>query len=194
MRARIKTHDIILGTGIFLVVAGIAMLLCIALKVEPNMLIVIPVGIIILGAICLFASYTRNKLVWRFFLGYFLTAAGFFSLVVSFSTLTPPMKKMWPIFVILCGVSYFVASFQCRKKLYASILVPTVGLIALGGMFLVFSLGIANVSFRYFVAQWWPVFVVLLGIILIIVYVYMQHSYNADNSTNKVIADSDDDD
>ena len=192
MRARKKTHDVILGAGIFLIIAGVALLSCFALKVQSDMLIAIPVIIIIAGAGFLFASYAKEKHVWQLFLGYFLTLGGLFSLGISFTTIDGvEFKRFWPILVILCGVCYGVASFQIKKKLYVSVLVPSVMLVALGGMFLGFSL--TGVSFRRFVSSWWPVFLVLLGIILIIVYVYMQHS-KAEDSTYKVIADGDDDD
>ena len=194
MRAGKKTHDVILGAGILLIVAGIALLCCITLDVQPNMLIAIPVCIIAAGVALLIFSYARIKAIWRLFLGYFLTAAGLFALVVCFSSLSLSMLKLWPVFVILCGISYGVASFQIRRKLYVSIIVPAVMLVCLGSLFLCFSLGIIGISFRYFVSRWWPSFLVLLGIVLIMIYVYMQHSCKADNSTDKVITDSDEED
>lgn len=189
-----KSREVILGGGIFLVVIGIALLCCIALDISPNMLITIPVVVMLVGASFLFLSYTKRNLVWMFFLGYFLTSSGIFSLIFCFGSFDMTMRNLWPIYVILCGISYFVAAVQVRRRFSISAVVPAVVLIGLGGMLLCFSLGVIGISFRYFVAHWWPIFLVLLGFALIIVYAYMQRSHKAENSDNKVISDSDEDD
>lgn len=63
---------------------------------------------------------------------------------------------------------------------------------ALGIMLLLFSTGVFGIPFRYFVAQWWPVFLVFLGLSLIMIYVYKQHSVPNEKVT--IIEDYDDDD
>ncbi|MCR4714332.1 MAG: DUF5668 domain-containing protein [Treponemataceae bacterium] len=189
-----KSREVMLGSGLFLIVIGIALLCFIALDINPNMLVAIPIVVMLIGALFLFLSYTRKKLVWMYFLGYFLTSSGLFSLIFCFGTFELSMKNLWPMYVILCGLSYFVAAVQVRKRLSVSAVVPAVVLIVLGGMLLCFSLGIISVSLRYFVAHWWPIFLVLLGFALIIIYAYMQHSNKAEDSDSKVIADSDEDD
>ena len=193
MCTRKKSHEAVLGSGIFLLISGIVMLFCFAFNITPNMLITIPIAIILAGALFLLFSYTRTKLVWTFFLGYFLVSSGIFSLVVCFGDFSIAMSNLWPCYVLLCGISYLVASLQVHRRFTVLAVVPSVVLVALGIMLLCFSLKIITVSFRYFVARWWPGFLVLLGIALIIIYTYMQRSNSAGNSENEVIADSDDD-
>ena len=194
MRTGKKSQEAILGTGIFLIVIGAALISSFALDVTPNMLIAIPVAIMLAGALFLFLSYLRKKVVWMCFLGYFLTVSGLFSLAVCFGSFSVGMYKLWPVLVILCGLSYGASYIQVHHRFSISAAVPSFVLIGLGTVLLCFSLGVFRISFSYFVVHWWPVFLVLLGITLIIIYAYMQHSGKDEKFDDKVTADSDEDD
>lgn len=189
-----KSHDAILGSGLFLMISGIVLLCCFAFDITPNMLIAIPIVIILAGAFFLFLYYTRKKLVRTAFLGYFLTSSGIFSLIVCFRDFSLSIGNLWPFFVLFCGLSFLVASLQVHRRFTISAVVPSVVLVGLGIMLLCFSLDIITIPFRVFVAKWWPVFIVLLGIALIIIYAYMQRSDAAEDFENEVITDNDDDD
>lgn len=189
-----KSREIILGSGIFLITVGIALICCFALDIRPNMLITLPCLVMLGGALSLFLAYIRKRLVWLFFLGYFLFTSGVFSLVVCFGHFTYSIGELWPVLVVLCGLSYGVSSLQVQHRLSVSSLVPSFVLIGLGAMLLCFSLGLINIPFRRFVAQFWPIFLVLLGIVFIMIYAYMQHSDMTKNSDKEELADSNDDD
>ncbi len=194
MHAGKKSREIILGSGIFLITAGIALICCFALKIEPNMFIALPCFAMLLGAFFLFLAYVRKNIVWLFFLGYFLSVSGIFTLIICFGPFSLSMGELWPVLVILCGLSYGGSVFQVSRRLTAASVVPSLTLMGLGMFLLCFSLHVIRISFRKFVFQFWPIFLVLLGIAFIIIYAYMQHSDVADNSEDKVTADSNDDD
>ena len=109
-----KSHDAILGSGLFLMISGIVLLCCFAFDITPNMLIAIPIVIILAGAFFLFLYYTRKKLVRTAFLGYFLTSSGIFSLIVCFRDFSLSIGNLWPFFVLFCGLSSNIKTLFIR--------------------------------------------------------------------------------
>ena len=126
-------------------------------------------------------------------MGYFLTLSGIFTFVICPDSFALG-RDLWPVYVMLCGLSYVIASFQVKRRFSVSSIVTSIILIGFGGLLLCFSLHVISVPFRVFIAKFWPGFLVLLGIALIIIYTYMQRSNAAEKLENEVIADSDDED
>ncbi|MCR4940968.1 MAG: DUF5668 domain-containing protein [Treponemataceae bacterium] len=194
MYAGKKSQEIILGSGIFLITIGIALICLFVLDIQPNMLITIPCAVMLLGAVFLFLAYIRKKVVWLFFLGFFLASGGVFSLIICFGSFNYSMTHLWPVLVILCGLSYCGAYFHVFHRFSIPSVVPSLVLIGFGGFLLCFSLGIIQIPFRKFISRFWPLFLVLLGIVFIIIYAYMQHTDMSGKSENEVIADGNGDD
>ena len=72
-------------------------------------------------------------------------------------------------------VKQSVAVYRIRFcKLQAFYIVPGITLTGLGLFFLCFSLDIISVSFAEFARMWWPLIFVVFGLVLIVLFLYMQ--------------------
>ena len=80
------------------------------------------------------------------------------------------IEKIWPLFMTAAGASLMVFAFRLKGSSRIKLLVPSISLVLLSMLFLPFSLGVARRNFIEFVVTWWPVLILLLGVISIIVY------------------------
>lgn len=77
------------------------------------------------------------------------------------------MKQLWPIFGYFPPISMILYYFKSNKYKYPAILVPTFFLIILSTILLLFTCGIINFQFKYFILLSIPLLIILLGLYLI---------------------------
>lgn len=117
-----------------------------------------------------------------------LCAAGFLGLTVS---------RFWPVVIINTGLSFFVSDFFIYQRLRSVFFFPAVFLFILGVIFLLFSTDVFHVSFRKFISVFWPIVLVVFGVILIVTYgvkrktgeefLYMQDDSAEDSFSEKTV-------
>jgi ABC-type multidrug transport system permease subunit len=98
----------------------------------------------------------------------FLTGSTF--LFISSGLIPYTIIQLWPLIVFFCGVSLLVSGFYRQQRMRISHLVPSIVLILLGILFLLFSLHVFTARFSVIVAQWWPVALIAAGIALVLLY------------------------
>jgi hypothetical protein len=159
----------VLVVGIILVILG-AVLLLWRLGLLPPLGILWPLPILILGLLFLYMGFVLQMRSRHLLVGMFLTLLGAFFLLYNTVLSNTNLAKIWPVFMMIAGVS--IVPYGLRQKRYTriSITIPAIAITVLALFFLPFSLGIMPENFTAFVLTWWPVLVVLGGGLLILSY------------------------
>jgi FtsH-binding integral membrane protein len=84
------------------------------------------------------------------------------------------MRQTWPVMVIAAGISLVPAGLYKLRRMKSIYLFPAISLIVLGIFFSLFSFHILKVSLSTFIHQWWPLFFVIIGVILVVLYFIQQ--------------------
>ena len=127
-----------------------------------------PVLLILPALLLLFYSGTGVKSQRYVFLGMILLLIGVFYLLLNTVISVTDMKKLWPVFMTIIGVSMIPYGLAKSGHGRIVLIVPGGFLIALSLVFLVFSLGITDVRFTLFVIRWWPGLLIVFGILFLV--------------------------
>jgi len=127
-----------------------------------------PIVLVFLGVSLLFKVYFRDGRESYVFAGLFLFLAGAFLLIVNTQILDIKLRQIWPFFMLFAGFSLLAYGLKSSGSAKARMMIPALSIILLSAVFLLFSLGVVNVSLRLFVVMWWPAIFVFAGIILIV--------------------------
>ncbi len=103
-------------------------------------------------------------------IGFMLVFDGIFFGLENLGIFGLELKKLWPIVVINAGFAFLVSDLFVFHKVRSVVLFPSCALCALGIVFLLFSNGVFHIHFRKFIALFWPVILVVLGVLLIFIY------------------------
>jgi hypothetical protein len=79
------------------------------------------------------------------------------------------LSRVWPLLSVFSGVALFPAGWSRYKTVRIQYLVPSAAFIILGSILLIFSLDIVNFSFVQFIRYWWPLLLLLGGLILVLI-------------------------
>ena len=149
-----KNHKIILAIGLLFISIGIIIQLVLSKEVKLNITIVCDLIIA--------------------FLGLFLSLTGIFLVIVHSHFLNASIKKLWPLIVFFAGISLIFSAIFSKKRLTASLLVPSLFLIFLGVLFLIFSLDIVTKSLISVAITLLPWLLILSGFVLVGSFFYIQ--------------------
>ena len=94
------------------------------------------------------------------------------------------LVQIWPVFMAIAGVSIVPYAMMKRGSARAALLVPGIAIIVLAAVFLPFSLHLISLQFTHVVFMWWPILLIIVGIIFLLTYFIRKPR----------ISDSDDDD
>ena len=170
--SRLKLN-IILAFGLIFILTGFFLLVNFSKSIF-EVFPALPVFSIIAGAAVLYFSLTFFKKAFFFFVGFYAFLVGVFALFTS-STLCPfSFTQSWPISAILCSFSLLITSLAKYRRIKSSYAYPGAAIAFLGIMFLLFSADVVKLSFSAFMARWWPIFLVIFGIILIVLFIIQQ--------------------
>ncbi|MDR0997584.1 MAG: hypothetical protein LBL70_00830 [Treponema sp.] len=124
---------------------------------------------VILGSLFAFLAIRLNKRsVYLFFAAFFLLV-GLFLFLFSLKILPVSFSQAWPLLSVFSGLALFPAGWRRFGGIHPVYVVPSIVFVILGSALLVFSLDLVSFSFRQFMLNWWPLLVVLAGLILVLV-------------------------
>jgi len=131
--------------------------------------------VIFLSFICIFSgaffavlAIRLNIRVIYLFVASFLIMAGFFLFLSALGIIPLPFSKAWPMLSVFSGLALLPSGWKKYGAFHISFIVPSCALIALGCVLLIFSLNIVPFSFKHFILTWWPLLVLLAGLILVL--------------------------
>jgi hypothetical protein len=127
-----------------------------------------PVPVILVGLFFLYMTWPRGNSDRWIIPGMVLTLGGIVFLLINTVLSEQSLARIWPAFMLVTGLS--LIPYGCRKRGSArtAIVVPGIFISGLAVMFFPFSLRQAEGGFVAFVQQWWPMILVIVGLVLII--------------------------
>ena len=162
------TASVIFIIGFFLMFLGCAFLIESLIEVS-RVSILISFLLLTIGIICaVFAIKLNWRSTYLFFAALFLQA-GIFLFLYTMHIIPIKLIHAWPLLSVFAGISLFPAGWHKYSKVKAAYIVPAAAFIVLGSFLMVFALDIVSFSLVQFVRYWWPMLVVLAGLILVLV-------------------------
>ncbi|MDR1399133.1 MAG: hypothetical protein LBJ41_04345 [Treponema sp.] len=177
----------IFSFGLFLMLVGIAFLLGTLTGISQTSVLV-SFFFVLVGAFCatLAAKLNRNKFkrsVYLFFSTFFILV-GLFLFLSALTIFPVPFFQAWPLLSLFSGLALIPAGWNRFRALRFRYIVPSVTFIMLGCILLVFSFDMVPFSFTQFVLQWWPLLVMLAGLILVLLSIGTKNT-NADTTKDE---------
>ncbi len=128
-----------------------------------------PILLVFAGLFLLYRVYFKNGREENVFAGIFLILAGAFLVALNAGVFDSDFRHLWPLFMLFAGVSLFFFGLKKRGAAKIRMVIPSISIILLSLVFLIFSLNLVGMSFRRFVVLWWPAIFIVAGATLIAV-------------------------
>jgi hypothetical protein len=154
--------------GLFLMFFGSAFLLG-NLAGASQVSVLVSFLFVILGSFFAFLAISLNKRSIYLFFATFFLLVGLFLFLFSLNILPVSFSQAWPLFSVFSGLALFPAGWRRFGGIHPAYVVPSIVFVVLGCALLVFSLDLVSFSFRQFMLTWWPLLVVLAGLIFVLV-------------------------
>ena len=169
--------------GVGLLLLGIVLMLWTG-GLIPTPVALWPLGFVILGLLALYRGFVGGGRAGYVLAGMMMAQIG--AVVFLTNTVMRPvgLVRVWPLFMTVTGISLFV--YACKKpdrSTRISLIIPSVALIILSVIFLLFSLELVTQGFSDFVARWWPGLFVLVGAALIIAWAVQSTTGRSDRES-----------
>jgi len=124
---------------------------------------------VILGVgFAVLAIKLNKRSLYLFFAAFFLQV-GLFLFLSTLNIIPLGFSRSWPLLSVFSGIALFPAGWHRYGIISFRYVVPSVTFIILGSALLVFSLDLVSFSLSQFVITWWPLLIVLGGLILVLV-------------------------
>ena len=133
-----------------------------------------PFLLIVVGALALYFGLAILKKGIYIFVGLSANLLGVLSLLVEAQILPYKFSQVWPISIIIFGIALFPAGIFYFKRIRSIYLFPALMMIFLGTFFMLFSMDIVEISMAAFFSKWWPLMLLLSGLILVGIYFVQQ--------------------
>ncbi len=148
--------------GLAIVLTGLLSLL-LTLEVLPSVVSVWPGVLIVLGLYLLYRGYQPERGEGAIFIGFFFLLSGIVLVLLNTVITWAELEQIWPLFIIVISCALFFYGRNKPRERRAMYTVPAAVVMAMGFIFLMFSLGIVTVSFKDFMKRWWPLVLVVFG-------------------------------
>ncbi|GAB1481735.1 hypothetical protein MASR2M78_05500 [Treponema sp.] len=98
-----------------------------------------------------------------------LIQTGILLLLVASEIIVASFSMLWPFISIFAGIALVPAGWYQYGRLSGRYIVPTLCFLGLGSLLLIFSFDIVSFSFKRFFLDWWPLMLILAGIVLTLI-------------------------
>jgi len=132
-----------------------------------DMLISLP--LVMIGIGCAVIAIRLNKSSLYLFFAAFAIQVGVLIFLLGMEILPVDYSRLWPFLSIFTGIALVPVGLYRYGTVRFRSLVPTLAFIFLGAVMLIFSLKLVSFSLSQFIKDWWPLLIVLCGLILMFV-------------------------
>ncbi|MCH5290705.1 MAG: hypothetical protein J1D88_02955 [Treponema sp.] len=167
--------NLLLAVGLVLVLAGIFLTAGIFAATD-TVFSLRPMVLLAAAAVLLYVAFALRQNRAIVFFGLSFLFCGLVALVTDASIVPLSFKDLWPLVVIGCGVALFLSGLYRVRHVRSVALFPSIALVLLGVGFLMFSLHVIKVPLSRFVFRWWPVGLLVGGLVLVVIFFVQQHA------------------
>jgi hypothetical protein len=165
---RKKTARYIFIIGLFLMLFGSALLLA-AVTGSSRLSVLGSFLFVVTGAVlAAFALKLNGRSLYLFFSAFFIQM-GFFLFLSAVKIISTPFSRLWPLLSVFAGLSLIPSGWHRYRSFKSRYAVPGAAFVFLGCLLLLFSLKMVPFSFSRFMINWWPLLIVLAGLMLVLI-------------------------
>lgn len=177
----IKFFRILLAIGFLFVLIGINfMIFSPTKKVEGFISILFFILIVLSAGIIYLSILTKKSLL--LYLGLNLFVYSICVSIIKCHDFDVTILKVWPIMMISFGLTLIPCEYLKLKKIKTIYIVPAIVLSVIGIVFMLFSFQVIQIPLAKFFSIFWPVLMIVAGLILIVYYFY--NSRTSEQSTD----------
>ncbi|MDR1505828.1 MAG: hypothetical protein LBI67_01865 [Treponema sp.] len=158
---------IVFYAGLLLMLLGVVFLLGAIAGVSRLPLLSSCLFLIIGCLFAIIATKISKKPVYLFFASFFFLV-GLFFLVSGLHIIPLTLPRLWPMLSVFAGFALVPAGWRHFRAMRIQYLIPSLAFITLGFSLLPFSLKLVSFSFKRFIIDWWPLCMVLAGLVLVL--------------------------
>ena len=137
----------------------------------------IPVIVLFIGLLFFIMVYTGKNSSKNVFLGFFFCFSSVLLLLAQWNIIPVSLEQLWPLFLILISLSMVMVSLFCKRKFELQYFIPAGMISVLGIFFMLFSFDIIPTPLNVTVSAFWPLLLVLGGLLLIAIYFRKHKQY-----------------
>lgn len=126
-------------------------------------------GFVAAGVFCAVLAARLHGRSRYMFAASFMILAGLYLLLSASGVIAFPFLRSWPVLSVFTGLSLIPAGYHRYRSFRSRYVVPALAFTILGAVLLVFSFRLVPFSFRRFILDWWPLLLVLSGVLLTLV-------------------------
>ena len=134
---------------------------------------------VVIGTACAILAIRLNKRSLYLFFAAFFLMVGLFLFLAALDIFPIEFSKAWPALSIFSGIALIPSGWHRFGALKGQYVVPAIAFVILGIVLLIFSLNLVPFSLFQFVASWWPLLLVLAGLILVLIALGTKHAREA---------------
>lgn len=166
-RFRRAAAHVVFAAGLVIMITGIAFLLG-TLAGISRLSVLRSFLFVIIGALCAVLALKLNKRPVYLFLASFFILIGLFLFLSALGIIPITLARGWPLLSVFAGLALLPAGWRHYRGFRYRYLIPSLAFVGLGCTLLVFSFKIVSFSFKRFIINWWPLLLVLAGIMLVL--------------------------
>jgi hypothetical protein len=158
---------IVFYSGLLLMLLGAVAFLGVLTGVSPLSLFWSCLFLIIGGLFMVIATKISKRAIYLFFALFFLFT-GLFFFFSGLRVIPLTLSQGWPLFSVFAGLALASAGWRHFREIRIRYFIPALAFMLLGFTLFPFSLDLVSFSFKRFMIDWWPLFVVLAGLVLVL--------------------------
>jgi hypothetical protein len=124
---------------------------------------------VIIGALFAFFAIRLNKRSTYLFCATFFLMVGLFLFLSALHIIPIAFSQGWPLLSIFAGFALFPSGWRRYGAFRSRFVVPSLLFVILGCVLLIFSFDVVPFSFAQFILNWWPLLIVLAGMLLTLI-------------------------
>jgi hypothetical protein len=124
---------------------------------------------VIIGALFAFFAIKLNKRSTYLFCAAFFLMVGLFLFLSALHIIPIAFSQGWPLLSVFAGLALFPSGWHRYGAFRSRYVVPSILFVILGSVLLIFSFDMVPFSFAQFILNWWPLLIVLAGMLLTLI-------------------------
>ncbi|MDR0599534.1 MAG: DUF5668 domain-containing protein [Treponema sp.] len=121
-----------------------------------------------IGAFCAALALKRGKRALYLFFASFFILVGLFLFLSALRIIPVSLAQGWPLLSVFAGLALLPAGWRHYRAFRYRFLIPSLAFVILGCALSIFSFKVVSFSFRLFIIHWWPLLIVLAGMVLVL--------------------------
>ncbi len=165
--------NVILAVGVLLILLGLFLISYFSSDFTGKIPLA-SVLVMFLGALVFYASLVWLKRASTLFIGLYVFSCGLLFTFIDFNVVDFGMSVLWPLFSVFGGICLIVTCLFKHGKIRGVYLIPSIILVVMGAIFLLFSFHIIRFPFVSFFSKWFPVILIFFGAVLVAIFIYQK--------------------